>query len=150
MSDSYQSIIEPSETTRTVKDGGVIERAAPPKPKYLQVGSNMVSNKLYIATDTVTTSNSAHKEFAVLAAQWKERASKYSLTSQQISDKTFLKIVAMGRHALPLIFEEFRALPIPGWIMALEAIVGHDEGEGATSYRDAVKRWLQWADNNGY
>ena len=114
----------------------------------------MIDAKLFIDRYRPATQRQASddhcKRFDTYLRAWKDETSHFSLVRQHVDNINFLKIIALGEDALPLIFAEFRKLPILAWFKALEAITGADPAQKATSHREAVELWLAWACDNGY
>jgi hypothetical protein len=90
------------------------------------------------------------EKFTNLANEWKEATSHFSLSRQQIGHRSFLKIIAMGDKAVPFILEDLRHCPMEGWLTALEVITDENAASKATSYREAVKCWIDWGMDKGY
>lgn len=90
-------------------------------------------------------------EFNVLADQWRHETGVHSSLTKILSNWNYLKIIALGEPAIPLILEELRREPAP-WFVALEAITGeHNVGrEFAGNFRKMSAAWLAWGADRGY
>ena len=102
------------------------------------------------AKQTFEACESVSDRFNELATKWIEQTAHFSLVSQQTSNINFHKILVLGKAALPLIFQEFARLPIPGWLRALEIMTESDPASEARNYKEAVKCWISWGQENGY
>lgn len=90
------------------------------------------------------------REFERCFDEWVEATGHFSLTRQQITHPAFLRIIGLGKPALPFILKEFEEVPLHSWLSALEAIVGKDVAADSKSYRETVSRWITWGKTNGY
>ncbi len=117
-------------------------------------GLYLAAREYYLAEDSTTKQNTeaekAKREFDVLVKEWKEATAHFSSERQQIGHLSFLKIAVLGKKALPLILDEFRREPIPGWLSILEAFAGNDVASNATTYKEAIECWINWGKANGY
>lgn len=95
-------------------------------------------------------SNDLRSRFVKFVTQWKKETAHLSIVSRQASTMSFLHIVSLGEEAVPWIFEEFERSPSASWPIVLEAITFENPAINATSYREAVKQWLDWGKANGY
>jgi hypothetical protein len=70
------------------------------------------------------------KEFKTLALAWKNEIGAESSLSKITSNMNYLRIIALGKDALPFIYQELQREPGP-WFVALRAITGELEiGKG--------------------
>ena len=89
-------------------------------------------------------------KFARLMQQWYVERNITSSLSEMNVCPSYIKIIAMGEPALPLIFEQLRKESDDPdyWFAALEAITGHDpvpeDAYGDT--RKMAEAWLLWAE----
>ena len=90
--------------------------------------------------------------FNELAEVWHREASYWSFSSQRVWHGAYLKIITLGKPALPLIFRELEVTGNPDWHHALEIITGENPvTEDMWGERGSVKRaWLDWAKEHGY
>jgi hypothetical protein len=87
--------------------------------------------------------------FGSLRDEWKEDTWHLSSIRKTISHPAYLKIIGMGRDALPLIFRDMREQK-GLWFWALEAITRVDMRPTSTSMDDLHEAWLGWAEENGF
>jgi hypothetical protein len=87
-------------------------------------------------------------EFAALADQWRRETQHFSLISRKVSHPAYLRIMGMGRPAIPLLLEELRDRP-SHWFVALRFTANTDpvpQGANPGQARDA---WLEWGRAEG-
>jgi hypothetical protein len=89
------------------------------------------------------------KLFDGLAEEWKSDTWHISSVRRRISHPAYLKIIGMGKEALPFIFDDMRKEP-SHWFWALEAITRENIVPDATSLREVHDAWLDWATSHGY
>lgn len=94
--------------------------------------------------------NNLELEFHTLAKQWKEETGELSSLSKVCSNWNYLRIIALGEGAVPLILRELQREPAP-WFVALEAISGeHNIGrQFAGNFRKMAAEWLEWGAARG-
>lgn len=90
------------------------------------------------------------ERFRKLVETWEKETAHLSVTRQQVSRMSFLRIIALGEKILPFIFEVFEKSPASAWPVALEAITGKNPASESTTYREAVQSWLKWGQDHGY
>lgn len=66
-----------------------------------------------------------------------------------VCNSAYLRIIGIGREALPLLVRELRRNSGP-WFTAMYAIAGEDAAAGETTVPGARAAWLRWAERNGY
>ena len=88
------------------------------------------------------------KEFAKLVKQWKEETAGNSSISKKLLNLAYLRIIAMGEIAVPLILKELKRSP-DHWFLALKAITNADPVNSGASFDQAVDSWLKWEQNQG-
>lgn len=90
-------------------------------------------------------------EFQLLAAQWRRDIGAHSSLTKILTNWNYLKIIALGESAIPLILKELQREPAP-WFVALEAITGeHNLGKQfAGNFRKMAAAWLAWGAVRGY
>jgi hypothetical protein len=88
------------------------------------------------------------KEFAKLVKQWKEETEGSSSISKKLLNIAYLRIIAMGEIAVPLILQELKYNP-DHWFIALKAITNADPVSPQASFEQAVHDWLEWGQRQG-
>lgn len=97
------------------------------------------------------TGQTLRGEFDSLAEKWRNETGHLSSVSAITSHRSYLKIIAMGLPAVPLILAELRKSE-DTWYPALSAITGENpirpEHRGNT---EKMRRaWLKWGESRGY
>ena len=90
-------------------------------------------------------------EFNYLADKWQGETMFTSSLSEQVSHPAYLRIIGLGRAAVPHILARMADSP-DMWFSALTAITGEDpvvEADWGNMER-MVAAWLHWARSNGY
>ena len=87
--------------------------------------------------------------FGSLLCNWKSETWHLSSIRRTISHPSYLKIIGMGREALPYIFEDMRKEKSL-WFWALEAITRVELLPSSTSMDALHNAWLEWAEEHGY
>lgn len=101
---------------------------------------------------TCVTSHDDAVLFKVLVENWNEERGITSSLSEMTMCRSYLRIIAMGKNALPLILKQMKneGDDPDHWFAALEAIAAHDpipeEWYGDTV--NMAKAWFDWADKN--
>jgi len=90
--------------------------------------------------------------FSQLAAEWREERNPYSSDpASPAGSPAYLKIIAMGAEAIPLVLEEMQQRP-DHWFIALESLT--DENPVAVEHQgnftQMVEDWLAWGKKNGF
>jgi len=90
-------------------------------------------------------------KFARLSQEWKADRHASSLARDLVSRPAYLRIIGMGRDALPLILQELAKAP-DHWFVALKAIADEDpvRPESRGRMRDMTEAWLKWGREKGY
>ncbi len=101
-------------------------------------------------TDSITTQTS-EQEFDVLTATWKNDMRFSSSIHSLMTNPSYLRVIAMGKKAIPLILEDLKQEP-DHWFIALNILTGQDpvpnESRGDVIAMTAA--WLQWGRENKY
>jgi hypothetical protein len=98
-----------------------------------------------------TKTKSLEDEFSELVQQWNISCGPTSSLTQMISDANYLRIIGLGRPAIPLLLRELVERP-DHWDLALRAITGVTVTEGTDEgnlARTAAK-WIRWGKEHGY
>jgi hypothetical protein len=90
-------------------------------------------------------------EFADLARRWHDETDDVSVTGRIVSHPAYLRIVAMGPPAVPLILRDLRDNG-GFWFSALEAILNVCPGTPEERGKPRLMReaWLRWGRSHGY
>ena len=88
-------------------------------------------------------------EFATHVEQWLRDTRHYSIVSKKISHPSYLRIIGMGKPAIPLLLEILRDRP-SHWFAALKATTGIDVSKHSRSPSEARVAWLEWGMEHGY
>ncbi len=99
--------------------------------------------------DVADTSVSDKDTFDRLVPQWKEETWAVSSIRKRVSHPAYLKIIGLGRVAIPWILEELKREP-DYWFAALEAITRTDPIPHADNMSQLREAWLAWGKANGY
>lgn len=104
-----------------------------------------------LANEKSMKSESTFKEFLKLKNKWEEETFLTSSGTDLISNSAYRKIIAMGKTALPWIFNDLRETN-NHWFFALEKITGENpvRKENVGRVEVTKKDWLSWANENGY
>ena len=101
-------------------------------------------------TSPITAQTDVQK-FNILSTTWKNDTKYSSFASDLLTNRSYLEIIAMGRKALPFIFQDLEREP-EHWFMALNVITGIDpvslENKGNLVAMSRI--WLDWGIQNGY
>ncbi len=106
------------------------------------------------ATLIVATSGRVEDEleqqFNMLASRWRNQTGGLSSPTKQVAHSDYLKIIAMGKPALPFVLRELRDRG-GQWYPALRAISDADPvPEDAVGYVPRMKlAWLEWGHSHG-
>jgi hypothetical protein len=96
-------------------------------------------------------SQSLESRFYRFANKWMHSMGGRSSTTSVLSDLNYLRIIALGKDAIPFILKELKKEPAP-WFLALKVLTG-EESVGNSSpgdYRKMASEWIEWGDANGY
>jgi hypothetical protein len=87
--------------------------------------------------------------FYRLANEWRNETWFVSSIKKRIAHPSHLKIIGLGRPAIPFIVREMRKSS-GHWFWALEAITREDPAPNAEDISELETAWLTWADAHGY
>ena len=94
---------------------------------------------------------SVEERFRVLVDQWRKDTALSSSVTNDHAHPAYLKILVMGKPALPLILKELRENG-GNWFLALRLIADHDPVPEA--HAGMVKKmredWIAWGRQRGY
>ena len=74
-----------------------------------------------------------------------------SSVSQIISNKYYLRVIALGKPAIPLIIEDLRKEAAP-WFSALSVLTERDDigRDHRGQFRKIANAWIDWWESEGY
>ncbi|MBI1790349.1 MAG: hypothetical protein HYR60_22685 [Acidobacteria bacterium] len=97
---------------------------------------------------TIPGTNALEASFHRHVARWRDETGHLPV-KRRIGHPSYLRIIAMGPAAIPLILRELESRP-DHWLVALTALAGEDPGRRGDSFDDAVKAWLDWGREHGH
>lgn len=113
---------------------------------------DLASQDMAVLTAILNRRQHMKDRFSHLAAQWRQERNPYSSDpTSPASSPAYLKIIAMGAEAIPLVLEEMQQRP-DHWFIALESLTDENpiaiEHEG--NFSQMVEDWLAWGRKNGF
>jgi hypothetical protein len=87
--------------------------------------------------------------FSELYTQWKAETAGVSSIQKVVLNPNYLKIIGMGKAAIPLILNLLAQKP-DHWFVALSALVDDNPTTPRDKYDEAVSKWLKWGVAKGY
>jgi hypothetical protein len=94
-------------------------------------------------------------EFCELSRDWKQHRKNISMMAADPRDPHYLRIIGMGRRAIPCILRQLRNEMLAGepdhWFTALWAITGENPVPEVSQgrIREMARAWLAWGDRRG-
>jgi hypothetical protein len=94
-------------------------------------------------------------KFRRLVDEWHEETDMHSSLLRVISHPAYLKIIAMGQDAIPMILREMKRGP-GHWLPAIQVltedllVAGEDPARGCTTSSEARAAWVRWGVSKGY
>lgn len=82
-------------------------------------------------------------KFKRLAAEWRRDTRFVSAVRRKVAHPAYLKIIGMGKDALPFILKDLDDRPAD-WIPALISITDENPAKADNTFEQAVKAWLKW------
>ena len=115
--------------------------------KYLATRSKS-KRAVFFSIPAATDINS---EFQALASEWYEQTGADSSLTRITGDPNYLRIIALGKRAIPLILRELQKQPAP-WFVALRAITGEQNigKQHVGNFAKIAQDWIQWGKMNGH
>ncbi|PWU08431.1 MAG: hypothetical protein C5B50_29565 [Verrucomicrobia bacterium] len=95
--------------------------------------------------------NGLEKEFDELSRKWRADVGPESSFSKITGNLSYLRIISLGKRAVPLILKDLQREPAP-WFLALRAITGEERigKEEAGNFKAMADAWLAWGREHGY
>lgn len=109
----------------------------------------------YHGAEEFTWSSQAAREayleqtFRELTEEWYKDTRTVSSVSRMVMHPSYLRIIGMGREAVPLLLRELERTR-DHWLVALHATTGEDPAPEGANYDEAVEAWLAWGRREGY
>jgi len=103
----------------------------------------------YVTSPLFAEAEEKRSEFDLLASQWRRETRHISVISKKVSHPAYLRIMGMGRAAVPLLLEALRDQPAH-WFEALRAATKTDPANASSNFSEAREAWLAWGKFNGY
>ena len=85
--------------------------------------------------------------FREMVDLWRRETWYKSSIGRRISHPAYLRIIGLGKQAIPWILQELRQEP-DYWFPALEALARDNFSPKATSMQELREAWLQWGENH--
>lgn len=76
-------------------------------------------------------------------ARWKSETVHWSSIQKMISHPSYLRIIGLGKPAIPLLVRELHGNP-DHWFAALEAVTGENPVPPTANFAQAVAAWVEW------
>src|SRR5438045_993176 len=73
-----------------------------------------------------TTPDATEEEFGTFSKKWREEVGAESSLSRITGNMNYLRIISLGKKAVPLILRDLQREPAP-WFLALRAITGEQD-----------------------
>ncbi len=98
-----------------------------------------------------TEKNMIRLSFSRYAEAWRDETSFLSSPAKKHLNENYLKIISLGKAAIPFILAELRDRP-SDWFLALRVLSGENpvQGEDASNFQAVVNAWLRWGEANAY
>ena len=96
-----------------------------------------------IATRSRNTAPTAEEFFREHADRWRRETGHLSSLTRAIAHPSYLRIIGMGKLAVPLLLKELKERP-DHWLVALNAITGEDPAPEDANFSEAVAAWIKW------
>jgi hypothetical protein len=97
------------------------------------------------------TPDDTEDQFGALSKQWREEVGAESSLSKITGNMNYLRIISLGKKAVPLILRDLQREPAP-WFLALRAITGEQNvgREYAGNFKQMADSWISWGREKGY
>ena len=82
-------------------------------------------------------------KFKRLAGEWRRDTRFVSAVRRKMAHPAYLKIIGMGKDALPFILKDLDDRPAD-WIPALISITDENPANPDDNFEQAVRAWLKW------
>jgi hypothetical protein len=132
------------------KAEGYFTNASRPHGKF-KFSNYLATENKQVALISVSGVADITGEFRLLANEWYEETGPESSLTRITANPNYLRIIALGRRAIPLILRELQKQPAP-WFVALRALTGEENvgKQHAGNFAKIAREWTQWGKTNGY
>jgi hypothetical protein len=119
----------------------------PGRGRRLERGYDVASHfaKVIAARNRKKADRPLEESFREQVDRWKNETGHMSSITRAITHPSYLRIIGMGKEALPLLLKELRERP-DHWLVALNAITGEDPAADRDNFREAVAKWISWGE----
>ncbi|NJL00465.1 MAG: hypothetical protein HC910_07795 [Spirulinaceae cyanobacterium SM2_1_0] len=118
-------------------------------PSFLVVHSEQFESFKRGIAENIKASDETKLKFERLSKQWRDETEAYSSITRKIAHPCYLKIIAMGERAVPLILNSLKEHP-DHWFPALNAIIDENPVQPGSSFNEAADAWLHWGKLRGF
>jgi hypothetical protein len=92
---------------------------------------------------------SSEQKFRRLADEWRKDTKHTSSVDEMVLHPNYLKIIAMGEEAIPLLLRELEQRP-DHWLVALNILTDKDPSSPEDTFNEAVQSWIAWGKQAGH
>jgi hypothetical protein len=123
------------------------------QPRYMLVDRQTNTVTLMSSRNLSTASAADEQKFHRLADRWRKETFFSSSITNNLTHPDYLRIMAMGERAIPLILRELEERG-GHWFMALRYIVDENDNPVPPEHNGKIKLmtedWLEWGRRNRY
>src|SRR5439155_22737254 len=87
--------------------------------------------------------------FKGLAESWQQSTQHFSVLAKRYQHPFYKHILRMGPSIVPFLLKQLQTAP-DRWLDALEQLTGENPAQNATTFEEAVDRWIKWGQDNKY
>ena len=119
------------------------------------IDPEFVQWKIDILVREPRRSSASETKFSNLVSEWHDETDMHSSLLRVISHPAYLKIIAMGHIAIPMILREMKSGP-GHWFPAIEALTvdllekGEEPAKECATSSEARAAWVRWGESKGY
>lgn len=92
---------------------------------------------------TKAANTELEQKFRKLVDEWRKATKHISSVDEMVLHPNYLKIIAMGESAIPLLLRELKERP-DHWLVALHVLTDQDPAQPEDTFYEAVQAWLAW------
>lgn len=108
-----------------------------------------IALELQQQAETKKTDPALEQKFRKLADEWRKATKHISSVDEMVLHPNYLKIIAMGESAIPLLLRELKERP-DHWLVALHVLTDQDPAQPEDSFYEAVQAWVAWGTREGH